>query len=285
MKDSQHHWIRECKHPPVEALRRHAEAQVSDIIMELRVPTIKRTKKDPDLLHMAETLQEFASAAVHGEHLWLGVIYTNMIHHLQQHGLDFELTTTKPCPRSNRWKQLVLKIIKPLLAAATAMWKIKEDSRRETLLGVPTAADRVSLARQKKHQGDIRKWFRRVQHKVGSLQHLTADRLDIDHSDTADLLAETPTVPLHTTRLRRTATPTPEPPSPPAVRWRTTTIQDFFPLTRDNSKKMIAKNPLPKGQLPVLRRLRLDSDMDLDLSWLPPLVFSGPRNFSTSHFA
>ena len=33
---------------------------------------------------------------------------------------------------------------------------------------------------------------------------------------------------------------------------------------------MIAKNPLPKGQLPFLRRLRLDSDMDLDLSWLPP---------------
>jgi hypothetical protein len=270
LQDSQHHWIRECKHPPVEALRRHAEAQVSDIIMELRVPTIKRTKRDPDLIHMAETLQGFASAAVHGEHLWLGVIYTNMIHHLQQHGLDFEFTTTKPCPRSNRWKQLVLKIIKPLLAAATAMWQIKEDSRRETLLGVPTAAERVSLARQKKHQGDIRKWFRRVQHKVGSLQHLTEDRLDIDHSDTADLLAETPTVPLHTTRLRRTATPTPAPPPPPAVRWRTTTIQDFFPLTRDNSKKMIAKNPLPNGQLPFLRRLRLDSDMDLDLSWLPP---------------
>ena len=82
LQDSQHHWIRECKHPPVEALRRHAEAQVSDIIMELRVPTTKRTKKDPDLLHMAETLQEFATAAVHGEHLWLGVIYTNMIHHL-----------------------------------------------------------------------------------------------------------------------------------------------------------------------------------------------------------
>jgi len=114
-----------------------------------------------------------------------------MIHHFQQHGLEFDITTIKPCARSDRWKQIVLKIIKPLLSAAKAMWKIKENSRRENLLGVPTAAERVSLARQKKQQGDIRKWFKRVQYKVGFLQHLTEDRLDIDHSDTVDLLAET----------------------------------------------------------------------------------------------
>jgi len=121
-----------------------------------------------------------------------------MIHHFKQHGLDIDINTTKPCARFNRWKQLVLKIIKLLLSVAKAIWKIKKDYRRETLLGVPTAVDRVSLARQKKQQGNIRKWFKRVQHKVGSLQHLTEDRLDIDHSDTADLLAETPTTPLHT---------------------------------------------------------------------------------------
>jgi len=118
--------------------------------MTPRVPTTKRTKKDPDLLHMAETLQKFASAAVHDQHFWLWVIYTSMLYHFQQHGLDFDVTTTKPCARSNRCKQLVLKIIKPLPSAAKAMWKIKEDSRRETLLGVPTAAERVRLARQKK---------------------------------------------------------------------------------------------------------------------------------------
>jgi len=81
------------------------------------MPTSKRTKKDLDHLHMAEMLHEFASVAVHGEHLWLGVIYTNMIHHFQQHGLDFKITSSRPCPRSNRWKQLVIKIIKPLLTA------------------------------------------------------------------------------------------------------------------------------------------------------------------------
>jgi len=53
---------------------------------------------------MAEILQEFASAAVLGEHLWLGVIYTYIIHHFQQPNLDFDITTTKPCARSNRWK-------------------------------------------------------------------------------------------------------------------------------------------------------------------------------------
>jgi len=50
---------------------------------------------------MAETLQKFASAAVHGEHFWLGVNYTNMINHIQ-HGLDFDITTTKTRARSNR---------------------------------------------------------------------------------------------------------------------------------------------------------------------------------------
>jgi len=53
---------------------------------------------------MAEILHEFAVAAVHGEYFWLGVIYTNMIHHFQQHDLDFDITTTKLCATSNRWK-------------------------------------------------------------------------------------------------------------------------------------------------------------------------------------
>jgi len=82
MKDLQHHWIRECKHPPVADIQRNAESQVTDIIIELREPTTNRTKKNPDLLHMVETLQEFTSAAIYGEHLWLGVVYTNMIHQL-----------------------------------------------------------------------------------------------------------------------------------------------------------------------------------------------------------
>ena len=137
--------------------------------MELQIPSSKKTKRDPDLLHMAEILQDFAAAAVHGEHLWLGIIYTNMIHHLQQQGLDFNLISSKPCPRSNRWKQLVIKIISPLLTAAKAMWKIKEDSRREVLLGVPSAAEKIQIARQKKKHGDIRRWLKRVQHKVGHL--------------------------------------------------------------------------------------------------------------------
>jgi len=181
--------------------------------MELRIPSSKKTKRDPDLLHMAEILQDFAAAAVHGEHLWLGIIYTNMIHHLQQQGLDFNLISSKPCPRSNRWKQLVIKIISPLLTAAKAMWKIKEDSRREVLLGVPTAADAANQT-----------------------------------EEASDLLAATPPSPTRAhTRLRRNRTPQ-EPPSPhpaPTTRWRTTTIQDFFPLTKEHSKKMIAKNPPP----------------------------------------
>ena len=252
MKDSQHHWIRECPHPPTANIRRTAEAAVSDIIMELRIPSSKKTKRDPDLLHMAEILQDFAAAAVHGEHLWLGIIYTNMIHHLQQQGLDFNLISSKPCPRSNRWKQLVIKIISPLLTAAKAMWKIKEDSRREVLLGVPSAAEKIQLARQKKKHGDIRRWLKRVQHKVGHLQHVTETNHDIDSTPISDLLAATPPSPTRAhTRLRRTRTPqeSPLPHPAPTTRWRTTTIQDFFPLTKEHSKKMIAKNP-PHGSTP-----------------------------------
>jgi len=89
--------------------------------------TSKKTKKDHDLLHMAEMLKEFAAAAVHGEQLWLGVIYTTMIHQFQRYGLDFNITSPRSRPRSNRWKQLVLKIIRPLLKTAKAMWKTKKD--------------------------------------------------------------------------------------------------------------------------------------------------------------
>jgi len=72
---------------------------------------------------MTEMLQEIARAVVHGEYFWLGVIiYTNMIYLFQQHGLDFDITTTKPCARSNRWKQLLFKILKPLLSVAKEMW-------------------------------------------------------------------------------------------------------------------------------------------------------------------
>jgi hypothetical protein len=242
--------------------------------MELRIPSSKKTKRDPDLLHMAEILQDFAAAAVHGEHLWLGVIYTNMIHHLQQQGLDFNLLSSKPCPRSNRWKQLVIKIISPLLTAAKAMWKIKEDSRREVLLGVPSAAEKIQLARQKKKHGDIRRWLKRVQHKVGHLQHVTETNHDIDSTPISDLLSATLPSPTRAhTRLRRTRTPQvpPLPHPAPTTRWRTTTIQDFFPLTKEHSKKMIAKNPPPTGQLPFLRRIRTEPmDLHIDLSWLPP---------------
>jgi len=220
---------------------------------------------------MAEILQDFAAAAVHGEHLWLGIIYTNMIHHLQQQGLDFNLISSKPCPRSNRWKQLVLKIISPLMTAAKAMWKLKEDSRREVLLGVPSVAEKIQLARQKKKQGDIRRWLKRVHHKVGHLQHVTEINQDIDSTPILDLLTETPLLPLPRahTRLRRTPTPQVSPQSPPVptVRWRSTTIQDFFTLTREHKKKMITKNSPSTGQPPSLRRIRTEPlDMNIDLS-------------------
>jgi len=111
------------------------------------------------------------------------------------------------------------------------MWKIKEDSRREVLLGVPTAADRIQLVRQTKQQGDVRRWIKRVQHKVGYLQHVAEDHQDIDQMNTVALLHKPPLPPTQArTRLRRTtASPKTPTPSAPKIRWRTT-IQHFFPL-------------------------------------------------------
>jgi len=133
--DSQHHWIRECDHLATAAVRDTAQSKVAAILLELRQPTTKNTKFDADLVNIAETLQQFASSAIHGEHLWLGVIYTNMIAHLQERGLDFPLVDSKTTPRANKWKQVVLQIITPLMEGAKEMWAIKETSRREVLLG------------------------------------------------------------------------------------------------------------------------------------------------------
>ena len=74
-----------------------------------------RTKKVPDLLHLTESPQHFATAAVYGEHLWLAIIYTNMIHHFQEHGFNFPIVDAKVSPRTNGWKHIVLKQIVLLL--------------------------------------------------------------------------------------------------------------------------------------------------------------------------
>ena len=109
---------------------------------------------------MSENLHDFASTAIHGEHLWLGVIFANMIHHTQQLGCDFNLPDSKPNTRSNKWKCTVIKVITSLMEAAKEMWAIKETSRHETLLGCLTDDEKRKLALHKKHDGDIWKWFK-----------------------------------------------------------------------------------------------------------------------------
>jgi len=81
-----------------------ANAQVAAILLELRQPTHKGIKFNPDLVNIAEILLEFASSAFHGVHLWLGVINTNMIAHLEVRGLDFSLPDSKTTPRAKLWK-------------------------------------------------------------------------------------------------------------------------------------------------------------------------------------
>jgi hypothetical protein len=279
--DSQHHWIRECQHPPTVVVRQAAERQVQDLLLELRQPTHKRTKKDPDLLHLAETLDHFATSAVHGEHLWLGIIYTNMIHHFQEHGLTFPITDHKISPRANRWKQMVLKIISPLLKAAKEMWSIKESSRRETLLGVPTDADRVRHARTARHRADIRSWFSRLEHKVGQIRYRSEQSHNIDTTRTDDLLRPFPSSPLVTMRLRRNLPPLPAPSAPPPVRWRVTRMQEYFSLNRQHSSVMMTKQPLPNGSIPRAYERSLFTgkwDNGIDLSWLPAKQAEGMDN-------
>ena len=272
MPDSQHHWIRECEHPATAAVRAIAMQKVEDILLELRQPTHKKTKVDPDLLNIAETLHQFACSAVHGEHLWLGVIYTNMIHHLQESGWDFPLSDSKTTPRANLWKKIVLKVITPLLDAAKEMWAInKETSRREKLLGdeVLTPEERRSRALRQRHLGDIRSWVQRIEHKVGSLRHANESSQNIDSTPTSELLRETPIAQPTTRRLTKNRTL--PPPSKPPIRWKNTHIQDFFKLNRTNSTAMIRKNLTPDGRMPNTRTLWSGRwDDSIDLEWLPP---------------
>ena len=120
-------------------VRSAAEDKVQDILRELRHPSTKKAKRDPKLVSMAKILSGFASTAVNGEYLWLGIIYTNVTNHLKEQGLDFEVSQPKPCTRSNKLKKTVISIISSLLEAAKEMWAIKKPSRREAFLREPRA--------------------------------------------------------------------------------------------------------------------------------------------------
>ena len=287
LPDSQHHWIRECLHPETVAVRNAAHDKVLDVLLELRRPTKKaKLPADADLLNIAETLHEFASSAVNGEHLWLGVIYTNMIHHLREQGHDFTLIDAQTTPRANKWKKTVIQVITPLLEAAKEMWQIKESSRRETLLGVLPDNGRVNALRQRQ-RGDIRSWLMRLEHKVGALAHTTEAAHCIDTTPSAELLRETSTTRTPLRRLApaivRPSVPRPQIPTAPRTRWRNTLIQDHFPLNRDNSRKMIRKNLPPNGQMPNLRTLETGRwGNSIDLEWLPPKISEGTQELEES---
>ena len=115
----------------------------------------KKTNEDLDLLNIAETLHDFSSTAANGKHLWLGLIFKNMIHHFQERGLDFTLQDSKSTSTANKWKRKIFQVIKPLLEAANEMWKLKKSSSRETLLGgsVPDARRQRDLTNRRR--GDI----------------------------------------------------------------------------------------------------------------------------------
>jgi hypothetical protein len=271
LPDSQHHWIRECKHPAVATAREAAEDKVLEILLELRKPTSKKVKYDRDLLTMAEILHDFANTALHGEHIWLGIIHTNMIQNIRERGYDFPLTDSKPTPRANKWKKTVLRVITPLLDAAKEMWAIKETSRRETLMGCLTDAERRTQARIIRQRGDIRSYFQRLEHKLGSLRHSLETSHNIDTTPTSELLRDSSVNRDHHPRLS-TARPAPPPPTP-TVRWRNTLIQDHFTLNRRNSHDMLAKHPLPNGRTPTFRTVEFGTwYKNIDLRWLPPKV-------------
>ena len=192
-----------------------------------------------------------------------------MIHHIHERGLNFPIDTYQVGARANKWRQTVLKVISPLLEAAKEMWKIKETSRRELLLGIPTDQERLTQARRLRKRTDIRNWFRRIEHKVGTLRHILVP-CDLDTTPVADLLREPVPAPLTTTRLVR-ITQNKDTPKPPLIRWKNTHIQDFFVLNRTNSKLMMAKNLPPNVRPPFQRSLYTGHwDDNIDLKWLPP---------------
>ena len=71
-------------------IRATTEDKVIFIHFELHMPTTKKVQIDFDLLNMIENLHEFDGTTI---------IYTNMIHHLQESGLDFQLPDSKTTPK------------------------------------------------------------------------------------------------------------------------------------------------------------------------------------------
>ena len=129
------------------------------------------------------------------EHCWdassfLGVMFTNTIHHFQEIGLDSFLHDSKPTPRANKWKNTVLQVITPLMEAAKEMWKVKEISRGEILLdGLPTVANRRQTDLRQRQRDD---WHPLVTKKVGSSKHVTETSQNIDTTSTIELLRNHP---------------------------------------------------------------------------------------------
>lgn len=120
--------------------KRYRTAFLSSEHQLANVPRLIRT-----YFNLAETCQHFASSAVHGEHLWLGSIYTNMIKHFREHGLNFPLTTLTVGAQDHHAAR----------SHCLVMWYIKETCRGETLLGLTTDLERVR-ARISRHRSDIR---------------------------------------------------------------------------------------------------------------------------------
>ena len=167
-----------------------------------------------------------------------------MTHHLKEQGLDFPLTSYKPCSRSNKWKQTVLNIITPLLEAAKEMWSIKETARREAFLREPTMEERIIQAKRKRRRADIRSWFTRVSDKVGSIRkRLTKGK--------APSLPDSRTPPIQQQ----------------TTRWKNTVIQEYFRLNRDHSRKMIQSISTKPVFFPRSLQVNLKDTGDLD--WLP----------------
>ena len=84
-------------------IRTEVQDKVLDILLEMRRPT-KKIKVDLDLLINVETLHDYSSMAVNGEHLWLGIIYTDMMHQFYERDLDFNLLDSKATLRAKNGK-------------------------------------------------------------------------------------------------------------------------------------------------------------------------------------
>ena len=268
--DSQNHWIRECNHAKASAIRNQtlfqADIQVQDILKQKG-----RYQETREIFNLCSEILHFAENLPGGEQTWLGIIPKPLLDSITPRLPIRDLSIGSTIP--NRWRKAVVQLLRTLAEGAQALWKRKEESRRDLLSTIrkeQAETNRImKSSRSRNRKQDIRILFRRIAYQQSKSKVLP---LDIDNSPLDQLLQDN-SIPASTSPRRRLikVSNKPHPYKQLRLKWDLSLDQEYFKLTRDHSRTIQAK----KG-IKYRRNLRHGTyDSNLNLEWLQHITEDG----------